>query len=326
MPLPAGQYDNTSLMQLLVSLAEVQLGDMPNAETLKSMNLKQFDSRATPGEVASKTASTILGQLGGNTPQTQEPQKAGAKLIPTGPGLPTLPKKLVEKIAAGQYVDFSELPPAKGRTRPLPSQEDGHVVVIRAEDLAGSKKLIPDLATWLQCFAIYMVVLADTEPERVKSLLAYMTTIAKASIKYTWPSWIVYDQNFRQEAAAMTLRTGPSIYTQCFTNAAARRESWCQLCQSLDHGSDACPIRSHSTLSNQLGPRERPGTDIFTQPAKKRPLPHSNPQTCRRFNAFNGDCKFGETCIYQHKCMACDQPGHPRSRCPEVKKQPGQPQ
>ena len=68
-------------MQRLVSLAEVQLGDMPNAETLKSMNLKQFDSRATPGEVASKTASAILSQLGGNTPQTQEPQKAGAKLI-----------------------------------------------------------------------------------------------------------------------------------------------------------------------------------------------------------------------------------------------------
>ena len=64
--------------------------------------------------------------------------------------MPALPKKLVEKIIAGHYVDFSELPPAKGRTHPLPSQEDGHVVVIRAKDFAGSKKLIPDLATWLQ--------------------------------------------------------------------------------------------------------------------------------------------------------------------------------
>ena len=141
----------------------------------------------------------------------------GAKPIPTGPGLPALPKKLVEKIIAGQYVDFSDLPPAKGRTRPLPSQEDGHVVVIRAEDLAGSKKLIPDLATWLQCFAIYMAMAVGAEPDRVKSLLAYMTTIAKASIKYTWPSWIVYDKNFRQEAADNGLKdwskVDPSIYT-----------------------------------------------------------------------------------------------------------------
>ena len=113
------------------------------------MNLKQFDSGAAAGEVASKTVTEILSQLGGNTSQTAEAQKVGAKPIPTGPGLPVLPKKLVEKIIAGQYVDFSELPPAKGRTRSLPSQEDGHVLVIRAEDLAGSKKLIPDLATWL---------------------------------------------------------------------------------------------------------------------------------------------------------------------------------
>ena len=77
MPLPAGQYDNTPLTQFLVSLAEVQLRDIVNAETLKSMNLKQFDSRVTAGEVASKTVSEILSQLGGNTSQTQEPQKQG---------------------------------------------------------------------------------------------------------------------------------------------------------------------------------------------------------------------------------------------------------
>lgn len=111
-----------------------------------------------------------------------------------------------------------------------------------------------------------------------------MTTIAKASIKYTWPSWIVYDQNFRQEAADNGVKdwsnVDPSIYTQCFTNAAASRESWCQLCQSFDHGSDACPIRGHSNLGNQLGPRKRLG-DALSQPAKKRPPPHSNPQACR---------------------------------------------
>ena len=34
-------------------------------------------------------------------------------------------------------------------------------------------------------------------------LMAYASIIAKASQKYRWPSWIVYDQNFRQEAADM---------------------------------------------------------------------------------------------------------------------------
>ena len=303
--------------------ADVQLGHMPDAETLKSLSLKQFESGTQASDLASKTVTEILSQLSGSTSHAGEPQKAGTKLVPTRPGLPALPKKMVEKIRAGQYIDFSELPPAKGHTRTLPSQEEGHVVVIRAEDLVGSKKLIPDLATWLQCFAIYMAVVTDTELDRAKSLLAYMTTIAKASIKYTWPSWIVYDQNFRQEAADNGLKdwskVDPSIYTQCFTNAAASRESWCQLCQSLDHGSDACPIRGHNNLGNQLGLRKRLG-DALPQPAKKRPPPHSNPQACRRYNVFNGDCRFGEACIYQYKCMTCDQLGHPRSRCPEAKK------
>lgn len=296
---------------------------MPDAETLKGLKLKQFDSGAPAGGGAPKTVAAILSQLGGSAPPAGEPGKSGTNLIPTGPGLPALPKRLVEKIISGHYIDFSELPPAKGRTRTLPSQDEGHIVVIRAEDLAGTKKLIPDLATWLQCFAIYMAVITDNDPARTKSLLAYMTTIAKASIKYTWPSWLVYDQNFRQDAADNGItdwsKVDPSIYTQCFVNAAVSRENWCQLCQSIDHGSDACPIRGRSISSNQMAPRKRLG-ETLSQPAKKRPPPHSNPQACKRFNAFNGDCKFGEACIYQHKCSICDQYGHPRNRCPEAKK------
>ena len=36
-------------------------------------------------------------------------------LVTAGAGLPALPKKMVEKIIANEYIDFGELPPAKGR-------------------------------------------------------------------------------------------------------------------------------------------------------------------------------------------------------------------
>ena len=62
-------------------------------------------------------------------------------------GLPALPKKLIEQIQAGEYSDFSELPPAKGRACPLPNQDEGHTIVVCAADLSGTRKLIPDLAT-----------------------------------------------------------------------------------------------------------------------------------------------------------------------------------
>ena len=100
-----------------------------------------------------------------------------------GVGLPTLPKKLV----ANEYVDFAELPPAKGKSRPLPHGLDWQVIVVQAADMVQSRKIIPDVATWLQCFALYVAVLAKDNPQKVQELIAYQTAIAKASQKYKWP-------------------------------------------------------------------------------------------------------------------------------------------
>ena len=55
--------------------------------------------------------------------------------ITMGPGLPALPKKLVDRILSDQYVDFADFPSAKGRTHPMPVVDEGHIIVIRAEDI-----------------------------------------------------------------------------------------------------------------------------------------------------------------------------------------------
>jgi hypothetical protein len=96
-------------------------------------------------------------------------------------------------------VDFNELPPAKGKGRPLSQPLDGQVVVVQAADLLQTRRIIPDLATWIQCFGIFTAVVIRKKPEKSADLLAYMSTISKASQKYKWPSWIIYDQNFRME-------------------------------------------------------------------------------------------------------------------------------
>ena len=291
--------------------------------------LEEFDANKSSeaASLASEAVANILSQLSeGSTLSKSQ----ATKLVPTAPGLLALPKKLVERIVAGQYVDFTELPPAKGRTRALPSSEEGHIVVIRAEDLAGCRKLIPDLATWLQCFCIYAAVIAEHEPDRTKSLFAYASTIAKASSKYKWPSWLVYDQNFRQEAADSGskdwARVDPSIYKQCFTSAALATEGWCKACQSVEHSSERCPLKTAKLVETDIaglpaGSRKRHiNQGSGGGGTHKRMAPHSVDQTCKKYNQFNGDCKFGETCIYQHRCEGCEKQGHPRSRCPEVKK------
>ena len=114
-------------------------------------------------------------------------------MVPTGEGLPSLPKKYVDKILAGEFIDLADLPPAKGKVKAIPNATDGQIVVVQAADLMGHRKLILDFATWVQCFNIYAAVIISKEPERAKNLLAYMSLIVKCSLKFEWPSWAVYD-------------------------------------------------------------------------------------------------------------------------------------
>ena len=138
-----------------------------------------------------------------------------------GSGLLAVPRKTAEKIWVGEYIDFSDFPPAKGKAKFLPSLMEGHIVVVQAANFAQSRKLIPDMGTWIQCFGLYAAMVTIKESGWAADLLAYMSTITKASLKYKWLSWTVYDQNFRQDATDKGLKNwaqvDPSIYTQCFT-------------------------------------------------------------------------------------------------------------
>ena len=76
-------------------------------------------------------------------------------------------------------------------------------MVIQTADLNPAKKLVPDLVTWLQCFAIYAAAIGQDQPGRLAELMVYQTTIAKAIQRYKWPSWDIYDSTFRQEMAGV---------------------------------------------------------------------------------------------------------------------------
>ncbi len=191
----------------------------------------------------------------GATPSRTEVADGGAlagppqpKLMSVGTGLPALPRRLVDRIRSGEYIDFTELPPAKGKGKTPAQMGEGQIVVVQAADLAATRRTIPDLATWIQCFSLYVAVLAPSQPEVIPELMAYQAMIAKASQTYRWPSWLVYDQSFRQEKAGTSgqswARVDPTIYSLCFFGQNVTNENWCPACQSLDHTSQACPARA----------------------------------------------------------------------------------
>jgi len=104
-------------------------------------------------------------------------------MVTTGKGLAALPKKLVSKILANEYIDFTELHPAKGKARNVPQSLEDQVLVVQAADLMQAQKLIPDLATWVQCFALYATTLLTHQPNRISEMMAYQSIIARASSK-----------------------------------------------------------------------------------------------------------------------------------------------
>ena len=237
-------------------------------------------------------------------------QQVGLPLVPVGAGFQTLPKRLIDRIRASEYIDFAELLPAKGKSRTVSQAMEGQVLVVQATDWLQSRKIIPDLATWSQCFALYVAVLVPYQPTRIADLMAYQTIIAKASLKFKWPSWVVYDQNFRQEVSGNPsqswAKVDPSMYALCFTGQAVSSENWCTRCQCLDHTSSNCPAR----------PRKRPWSSLSENqfpPGQSRGS-RQEQQVCLKYNRFDRDCKFGKNCRFTHVCSSCKE-AHPVSRC-----------
>lgn len=126
---------------------------MPRTRQRAESGIQSFSMDGTEGCPPTATCSSALSSsLGAAASQ--------GPLVSMGSGLPALPRKMVERIRANEYVDFSELPPAKGKGRPVPQALEGQVIVVQAADLIHNRKIIPDLGTWCQYFALYVAMLA----------------------------------------------------------------------------------------------------------------------------------------------------------------------
>ncbi len=191
-------------------------------------------------------------------------------------------------------------------------------MLLQAADLSQSRKLIRDLATWVQCFTIYSSVIHTKFPEQVPALLGYMAT--KSVSYYKWPSWILYDQQFRQEAAETGAinwtKIDGGIHAYCFNGQSKDLDPWCTKCNTLDHTNASCPTRRFPEAGTSGTKR---AAAFASGPARKRPPPGSVREPCKKWNRPEGpNCNFGD-CIYLHICQVCSKPDHPRSKCPNPK-------
>ena len=110
-----------------------------------------------------------------------QPQAAAgsSERVLIGNGLPTVPKKLLQKIRNWEYVELAELLPTAN-----PSASSG-LPSARFQLLPGldvvrqRKRQITNITDWTQAFAVYVAALVSHHPSATLELLAYMVTISR---------------------------------------------------------------------------------------------------------------------------------------------------
>ena len=112
-------------------------------------------------------------------------------------GFPPVPAKLVGKILRLEFVDMAEL---------LRDNIDAERRQGRQREAAGvpakqqQRREVSDILSWIQCFGIYVSVVASKFPERVSRMLAYQTTLVREARRCGGGGWSAYDTAFRQQA------------------------------------------------------------------------------------------------------------------------------
>lgn len=117
---------------------------MPDPDMLAKAGVQSLEM----GGEGREDADSLLAKLNAGREDTSSQMLSS--LVTMGTGLTALPKKLVANILAGEYIDFDDLHPARGKTRPASQALEGQVIVVQAADLLQTRKIIPDLATWVQ--------------------------------------------------------------------------------------------------------------------------------------------------------------------------------
>lgn len=178
-----------------------------------------------------------------------------------------------------------------------------------------------------------MLVLSSHHPSLTSELIAYQLLIVQHSKKFEYPSWLQYDIEFRQWAAASRFtkwsHIHPQFYAYAFT-ARSKATGWCPVCH-LDGGNHSYDCPRFTFVQPRLQSGSLPYCGPFYSPtpnssssfsrsssiSKPRipPAKRSKPDHCILFNKNRGSCPYGADCKFIHKCSRC-QDGHPVSSCP----------
>ena len=285
------------------------LGGLPSAQALVSVPLTQT-TQSTP--ILSPSTLTATGNVAHVPLQTSSTTHQSTPIISNSglilsPASEPFPRKLVDKVQSGQYVDMREL------------LSDNISLLQQLESVHGTNQLpavgpsrprlreVSTLTTWTYCFLGYAAIL--TSDPKTRDHLAYARLIIREAQRHGGQGWMDYDRLFRQQAALDTsIRWNTLIPGLQASTILGRRDSqtpsFCTLCRGVDHTRAQCALA-------YLFPQTTRGA-YQSRPANRRSGASSD-SICTSWN--RGACAFPSSCVYKHICATCQQP-HRAKDCP----------
>ena len=310
---------NVYTIQIMPNITGSSLGTMPPTESLGDIPLAdgQEQHNNDEDEVSDQSKSNNWWDALGLLTKSKEEKPTELDMW-IGETLPPLSDKLVTRILRWEFIEMAEL-------RPYVESE---ITAVRGQTSQNVKKQpVTDILTWLQCFGIYVGVLAKQYPEAVSELMAYMVVIIKASQRYAGLAWVNYDTLYRRQAAAKKCRvwsqTNTSLFNLCFTGQLKDIEQ-CHQCGTVSHTSSDCPQRNegeenvparllHSLETVAAALTSRSGH--FNSQKGEEFGRRKNTGICNKYNEQN--CHYA-WCRYRHVCLLCGG-NHPKTLCDQSK-------
>ena len=125
-------------------------------------------------------------------------QPSGRDRASIGPGLPTLPRKLLDKMHRWEFIELAELLPQTSAYDAATLEVDPHRFVLfpGCEFIKPKKRNIESITEWVKAFCIYTAAMGNRFPEAIPEMLAYLLVIVNASEQYDGLYWRSCDTHY----------------------------------------------------------------------------------------------------------------------------------
>ncbi len=186
--------------------------------------------------------------------------------------LPVVPAKLVRRILRAEYVDMAELLKDNMEAERRRWQQEG---ASSQGPFMGrvTRREIPDVLSWLQCFTTYAAVVTARYPEKTRELLAYQAMIISEARRCGGRGWLLYDAAFRQQIRSFETvdfsRINQSLYSTTFLAYGSGRTRFFPDCMMADHAREECALHPNRSLP-MVQMREAEGRPRAPDPKRRR--------------------------------------------------------